>query len=117
MTRPGGNVIVYSGTKKTSGNPVERAGFTRANATISVPPLPVEDGSADVPTEPMAFTLSTGTGTGWIGPEAPVRSSTPALGGHAQRSPGCDVSHIAHSLSSERFRNCDGFESRCVLVT
>jgi hypothetical protein len=71
----GGNVIVYSGTKKTSGNPVERAGFTWGQCdTISVPPLPVEDGSADVPTEPMAFTLSTGTGTGWDRLEAPVRS-------------------------------------------
>ena len=66
----GGNVVVYSGTKKTTGNPVEKAGFTGGQRyTISVPALPNEDGAASVPTGPMEFTLSTGTGTGWDRPE------------------------------------------------
>lgn len=66
----GGNVILYAGDKKTSGNPVEKAGLTGGQRyTISVPELPVEDGAATVPSEPLAFKLDPGAGTGWDRPE------------------------------------------------
>jgi hypothetical protein len=66
----GGNVYIYSGVKKTTGNPVEKAGLTGGQRyAISVPALPVEDGAAPVPSGPLPFTLSTTTGTGWDRPE------------------------------------------------
>jgi hypothetical protein len=66
----GGNIIVYSGGKKTTGNPVEKAGLTGGQRyTISVPELPVEDGAATVPSGPMRFALVPGAGTGWDRPE------------------------------------------------
>jgi hypothetical protein len=66
----GGAVIIYTGVKKTSGNPVEKAGLAGGQRyTISVPALPVEDGDLPVPNEPMKFTLVSGGGTGWDRPE------------------------------------------------
>jgi hypothetical protein len=66
----GGNVIVYSGTKETTGNPVQKAGLTGGQRyTISVPALPNEDGAVSVLPGPKDFTLSTGAGAGWDRPE------------------------------------------------
>jgi hypothetical protein len=66
----GGNVYVYSGTKKTTGNPVEKAGLTGGQRyAVSVPALPVEDGAAAVPSGPLPFSLSPTAGTAWDRPE------------------------------------------------
>jgi hypothetical protein len=66
----GGNVYVYAGTKKATGNPVEKAGLTGGQRyAISVPALPVEDGAVPVPSGPLPFTLSPTAGTGFDRPE------------------------------------------------
>ena len=66
----GGKVYVYSGVKKDTGNPVEKAGLTGGQRySISVPSLPVEDGALPVSGEPLPFTLSATAGTGWDRPE------------------------------------------------
>jgi hypothetical protein len=70
-TSDGGDqsVLVYTGVKKTVGNPVERAGLTGGTSLkIFVPTLPTESGSAVVPSGPQAFTLAP-TGTAWDRPE------------------------------------------------
>jgi hypothetical protein len=70
-TSDGGDqsVLVYTGDKKTVGNPVERAGLTGGvSLKIFVPTLPTESGSADVPSGPQPFALAA-TGTAWDRPE------------------------------------------------
>ena len=62
-------VSVYTGDKKSTGNPVERAGLTGGqNLKVFVPTLPTENGAVAAPTGPQPFTLAA-TGTKWDRPE------------------------------------------------
>lgn len=66
----GGAVSIYVGDKKSTGNPVEKAGLTGGtHYNISVPALPQEDGAQSVPAGPLPFTLDPAGGTGWDRPE------------------------------------------------
>jgi hypothetical protein len=63
------NVYVYSGTKQTTGNEIEKAGLTNGTTkSIFVPSLPVEDGAAATPDGPQPFTLAA-NGTKFDRPE------------------------------------------------
>ena len=66
----GGKLYVYTGTKKTAGNPVEKAGLTGGQRyEIAVPGVTAEDGSVAWSPESRPFTLATTGGTGWDRPE------------------------------------------------
>jgi hypothetical protein len=70
-TSDGGDqsILVYTGAKKSSGNPVEMAGLTGGQSQkIFVPTLPTEDGAVAAPVGPQPFTLAA-TGTFWDRPE------------------------------------------------
>jgi hypothetical protein len=66
-----GNVYVYSGTKQSTGSPVDKAGLTNGTTkSISIPGFPVERGSVAFPERPQPFTLSAaGAGTSFDRPE------------------------------------------------
>ncbi|GLY68593.1 hypothetical protein [Amycolatopsis taiwanensis] len=66
----GGAVYIYVGDKKSTGNPVEKAGLTGGTRySISVPALPQEDGAKPVPAGPLPFTLDAAGATKWDRPE------------------------------------------------
>ncbi|WP_020577415.1 hypothetical protein [Actinopolymorpha alba] len=66
----GGGIYLYVGDKKTTGNPVEKAGLTGGQRySISVAGLATEDGAKPVPAGPQPFTLATSGGTAWDRPE------------------------------------------------
>jgi hypothetical protein len=63
------NVYVYSGTKKATGSPIERAGLTGGTRkSIAVTGFPTESGATAFPSTPQPFTLSD-TGTAFDRPE------------------------------------------------
>ncbi|MCX6397043.1 MAG: hypothetical protein NTV23_11195 [Propionibacteriales bacterium] len=63
------NVYVYSGTKQSTGTPIEKAGLTNGSRlAIAVTGYPTENGAVDFPSAPQPFTLST-TGTAFDRPE------------------------------------------------
>ena len=70
-TSDGGDssILVYTGDKKSTGNPVDLAGLTGGQSRkIFVPTLPTENGGVAVPSGPQPFTLAA-TGTAWNRPE------------------------------------------------
>ncbi|TAL40768.1 MAG: hypothetical protein EPN91_12450 [Salinibacterium sp.] len=65
----GGAVSIYVGTKKSSGNPVQKAGLTGGTLyRVSVAGMSSEDPGANWSGD-RRFTLTTGAGTGWARPE------------------------------------------------
>ncbi|MGW5666527.1 hypothetical protein [Micromonospora sp. NPDC003776] len=65
-----GTVTVYVGDKKTTGNPVEKAGLTGGQSyTIAVPGMAAEDSTTSWTNGPLPFTLASTGGTGFDRPE------------------------------------------------
>jgi hypothetical protein len=71
-----GQVYVYAGDKKSSGNPVEKAGLTGGSLyAIKVDGVPFEDAAAGIPSGTHFSTYAFGDVSGWTGAQLETASN------------------------------------------